>query len=318
MRKKSTVTVNELIASKMTTLTMADKVNTANNYRTLLHFIEGNFGTVMACDCTPGFVQRMDAAMAGLSPSTKATYFATFKSIWHYAEYKGYTGKAEYPFQRHPWEMDKVKIPKGRKRSESYLSREDMSKIYRYWENMDFCPRKRYIGLFLASYLCNGCNMADLVRLKYNNDWYSSDGKILSFIRHKTADKSPTYVRVPVTGWLRKIMDCIADEPVRNGYVFGSFIRGWDHSEKALLKHIMVLNNTTGKMLRSEMKKAGMRDDLSVTYARHSFSTAMHHLGAPFAMTEQMMGHSGGGVAFSYIGSFSDADLFKWNELLIV
>lgn len=316
--KKSTVTMNELVTSKMANLMAANKINTANNYRSLLHFLERNFGVVYCSDCTPGFVQKMDAAMAGLSPSTKATYFATFRAIWNYANYKGYTGKADYPFRTKSYEIDKVKVPKILRRSEWYASREEMSEIYRYWEGMDDCIRKRYIGLFLASYLCNGANLNDVVRLQYNNDWFSSGGTILSFVRKKTEERAPVKVRVPVTGWLRKILDYMADEPVRNGYVFGSFIRGWEHSEKAMQKRVMTLNNSASKILKKELGKAGMRNDLSVTFARHSFSSALHHLGAPFALVEQAMGHSGGGVAFNYIASFSDKDLFKWSELLIV
>lgn len=318
MRKKSTVTMNELVTSKMANLMAANKINTANNYRSLLHFLERNFGVVYCSDCGPEFVQRMDAAMAGLSPSTKATYFACFRAIWNYANYKGWTCGAEYPFRTKSYEYDKIAVPKILRRSEWYASRDEMSEIYRYWESMPDGVRKRYIGLFLASYLMNGANLNDVVRLTYNNDWYTSGGKILSFVRKKTEERTPIKVRIAVTGWLKKIMDYMADEPSRNWYVFGSFIDGWQHSEKAMQKRIMTLNNSTSKILKKELGKAGFRNDLSVTFARHSFSSALHHLGAPFALVEQMMGHSGGGIAFNYIASFSDKDIFKWSELLIV
>lgn len=317
MRKKSTVTVNELVSSKMAILTAANKINTAHNYRSLLHFLERNFGVVYCAECNPEFVQRMDVAMAGLSPSTKATYYACFRAIWNYANYKGYTCGCEYPFRTHPYEQDKVRVPKILRRSECYASRNEMSDIYRYWQGMEDGLRKKYIGLFLASYLCNGCNLADLVRMTYNNDWYTSGCRIISFVRHKTADRTPIKVRVPVTGWLRSILDYMADEPSRGGLVFGSFVEGYTISEKVLQKRIMSLNNSVGKILKKELGKAGFRNDMSITFARHSYSTALHHIGAPFALVEQALGHTGTGIAFNYIGSFSDDDLFKWNELLI-
>ena len=310
--------MNELIASKMVQLKSNNQINTSNNYRSLLHFIERNFGVVRASECDSAFVQRMNAAMSHLSNSSKAVYFACFKSVWFFAQYKGYTGKAEFPFRRNAYETDKVKIPKMARRTEHWMTREDMSTLFNYWRGMKNGLRKRYVGLFLASYLMNGCNVADLVRMRYNNDWFVSNGRILTFVRHKTAEKSPVTVRVPVIPQLKEILDCIADQPYRNGLVFGSFTEGILPGEDALLKRIMALNNGVTKILRKELPKAGLRGDVSVTYARHSYSTVLNHLCAPFAMIERALGHVGDGVAFNYIGSFSDDMLYEWNSKLII
>lgn len=318
MQKKSNVTMNELIASKMVQLKSNNQINTSNNYRTLLHFIERNYGVVRCCDCGPEFVKRMEASMSSLSKSTRANYFACLKSIWYFANYKGYTCGAEFPFQRKSWESDKVKIPKMAKRTESWMTREEMTVLFQWWQGMKDGLRKRYIGMFLASYLMNGANVADLVRIRYNNDWFVTKGRVLTFVRHKTAEKSPVTVRVPVTEWLHSILEYMADEPVRGGLVFGSFTKGVLPGEDALLKRIMSLNNGITKILRKELPKAGLRGDVSVTFARHSYSTVLNHLCAPFAMIEKALGHSGDGVGFNYIGAFSDDMLHQWNSQLIL
>ena len=318
--KKKEKSINELICSKMENLKMNGQLNTAHNYRTLLHFIERNYGIVMASQCGPEFVQRMYRDMSGLSDSTKASYFAYFKAIWQFAEYMGYTGKAAFPFQRKAYEADKVRIPRMARRTEHYLTRDDMTRIYNYWKGMEDGVRKRYIAVFLFSYLANGANVADLLRLTYNTDWFSSGGRVLSFVRHKTASRTGIKVRIPVTNWLKDVMDYLADEPVRGMPVLGSFLNGADlRDEDRVMKRIMCVNNSTSKILRKELKKIGIREDICVTMARHSYSTAMHHIGCPFALVEQALGHSNGGnIAFNYIGHFNDDDLMKWNEMLIV
>lgn len=315
--KKSNVTINELVSEKMVQLRENNQINTSNSYRTLLHFLERHFGVVLCRECDASFVKRMNAVMDGMSQSTKANYFACLKSVWYYAQYKGYTGKMDFPFRRKSWETDKVRIPKMTRRTECWMSLDEITALYRHWCDMPNGIRKRYVGLFLASYLMNGANVADLVRIRYNSEWFASGGRIITFVRHKTADKSPTTVRVPVTVWLKPILEYMADKPFRGGLVFGSFVDGCT-TEDSINKKVMTLNNCCTKILRKVMKSAGMRDDVSVTFARHSYSTNLNHLGAPFAMIEKNLGHSGGGdAAFNYIGNFSEEALFKWNELLI-
>lgn len=323
-RKKSNATINELVCEKMAVLKSNGKYCTLHNYRALLHFIEKHFGVLKASDCDAAAVMRMKNLMAHLSPSTQASYFACLKSIWNYASYIGATGKTEYPFQRYAYELDKVRVPRIQRRTESYLTVSDMSMLYRHWFTIPDNgkrnkSRKMYLGLFLMSYLMNGANVNDIVRMTYNNDWYTSGGKILSFVRHKTADKSPVKVRVPLTDLLSPIFHFLSSEEKRNGPMFGGLLGGVRlDDEESLLRRVMYLNNYASKRVRSECKLLGIMEDVSMTFARHSYSTAMHHMGAPFALVENNLGHSGSGVAFNYIGSFSDSDLFKWNELLIV
>lgn len=324
MKEKKNTTVNELICEKIAILRMNGKIPTSRNYSSLLHFIERNFGLLKASECDAACVMKMKILMKDLSPSTQASYFACLKSIWNYAHYKGHTGKTEYPFQRHQYEIDKVKVPKTRKRTEHFLTIDQMSSIYHHWFDMPDKRKmdrscKRYVGLFLFSYLGNGANINDLVRIRYNNDYWNSDGKVLTFVRHKTEDKSPVKVTIPITGLLKPVLEYIADEPSRNGLVLGSFMEKTDiNNNDAVYNRIMYLNNFTSVKVRKICRELGLRNDVCVTFARHSYSSALHHIGAPFALVEKNLGHSGSDVAFNYIGSFSNEDIFKWNEKLIV
>lgn len=315
---------NQLIAEKIALLKQQGKYCTVNAYRSLLHLIEREFGVVKCSDCGAAFAMRLAGAMRdkGLSQSTIHTYLACYRAVWNYGVYRKLIRDAEHPIQRYPFELDKPKMPSISQRSENYLTREQMSSLYRHWESLPSATesqrnKRRYLGLFLMSYLCNGANLNDLVRMTYNNDWFNSGGRILSFVRHKTVDRSPVKVRIPVTGWLAAVMDCIADKPSSNGLVLGSFVDGADN-EEALRKRLTFLNNYTSRITRYEGCSIGLRHDITASFARHSYSTAMHHMGAPFSLVEGAMGHSHRwDVAFNYIASYSDDALFEWNSKLI-
>lgn len=314
MKQKNTVTLNELVTEKMVIMENDGKMNSAHNYRTLLHFIQKHFGIVLISECGPEFIKQMDKCLADYSPSTKSTYYSLLKSIWHYAEYKGYTGKCEYPFRRKQYEMDKIAIPKILRRSDWWVDIKGMSEIYHSWENMKDGNRKRYIGLFLTSYLFNGANINDIVRIRFTRDWFQSNGTILSFIRKKTAEKSPTKVRVPVTKWVKPILEYMGEEPELNGLVFKSFIDGYDMTENSLFKRIMTLNSVISK----QIKIVTGRPDISTTTARHSFITNANHLGFNYSIIEQMAGHVLSDVSGNYIGQAPVERLFEVGNALII
>lgn len=316
--------INELIVEKMAMLRQNGKFGTLHNYRGLLHFIEKHFGVLKAVDCNAAAVMRMKNLMSHLSTSTQASYLACLKSIWNYARYIGATGKTDYPFQRHSYEINKIRVPRIQRRMDSYLTIEQISALYHHWFTIPTdkkfnISRKKHLGLFLLSYLGNGANMNDLLRLTYNNDWFNSNGKVLSFIRHKTAEKSPVKVRIPVTHWLKPILDFIADEPVKNAPVLGSFLNGCQlDDEEKLLKKIMYHNTYSSKRVRYECKILGIRDDVSMTFARHSYATILNHLGCNFSLIEQCLGHILPGVSGHYIGNAPIETLIEMNEKLIV
>ena len=84
------------------------------------------------------------------------------------------------------------------------------------------------LGLFLVQYLCNGFNMADAARLKYDSYYFQNSGKAFRFNRKKTARNSAdgSEVIIPIIEPLQKILDEIAAPPTRDGYVFPQILNG--------------------------------------------------------------------------------------------
>lgn len=313
-------TLNSLIELKMKSLEEDGKVSTNKSYRTLLSYIESHFGEVDIKSVNPEFAKKMKKVMTaeGKSTSTINNYFALLSSIFNYAVYKKYTTADKYPFQRKSYELDKVKKPKPVKRTDWFLKKEQMQLIYGEWQKETNQSIKRYVGIFLASYLCNGANLADVLRLRYDSNYYKNDKKVLVFTRKKTQGRSDSKVTIPITTHLKSIIDAIGDSEAKNGYVFGSFLNGIDTTNQSAIDgRVMYINTYTSKVARAFCNRIGIEENVSVTYARHSYSTILNHLNAPYSIVEYNLGHSLSGVSGNYIAKPQIEDLFKYNELLL-
>lgn len=313
---------NTLIQQKIDFLVADGRYGTANNYRNILHYIEQRYGLVECSKITPHWATEFQMKMKkeGKSPSTINNYFSMITAIFNYGVYKGYCKMEDYPIQKAPWELDKPKKPAMLKRSESYLNKQQMQELFNHWKQMPtdkpyLLKRKKYVGLFLMSYLCNGANLADLLRLKYNPDYFNNDGKILTFHRQKVKARSNAKVTIPIIPQLKEIMDYLANEPVLNGHVL-PFSEGITDEVK-MMKMVTYTNVRVRDVMNVVGKKLLGREGISITYARHSYSTVLHHAGCNFAMVEQNLGHSLNGVAGNYIGQQTIDELFKCNSNLL-
>ena len=319
--KNSNRSLNELLSEKMTILKGEGRAS-HRNYRTLLRYIESRYGVVPMSNVTPQFAAGLHSRLKGdrKSAATIKTYFAMLQSVASYGAYLGCV-KGDHKLTRSKsYELDKVKLEKPKTRRNKWLSFEDMSKLWGYWESLPSVNRgeKRYLGLFLASYLANGCNFADLLRLKYDDEYFSSGKRLFGFFRHKTINSSGVYVKVPIISKLKAVIGVVGDAEEYDGLVFGSFTSEVpeDDSESLDLR-IMYMNTYCSKVVRKVCVKLGIREDVSVTFARHSYISRMHHIGAPYSLCERNVGHVLAGVADSYIGDYDIGTLFKWNEQIL-
>lgn len=300
-------TLNELIQFKMSLLEMDEKVATYNSYRTLLAYIDKHYGDIPMNDVDTDFCRRLsnDLKSEGKSPSTERTYYAMLTAIWNYASYKGYTSN-EFPFQKHSYELDKVKKPRPRKRNNCFLTKEQITSIYKLWLDLS---DQYYVGLFLASYLSNGANLNDVLRFKW-----CENQRLITFQRHKTMEKTDMVIKVPVIAPLEAIFNEIGQQYQPNTPIFPDTPID---NEKLIHKHVMNTNNKVTKAIREIAPTLNLPENISTTWARHTFSTVMHQSNVPYAYTEMALGHTLDGVASNYIGGFSIEDSFKFNKNLL-
>lgn len=298
-------TLNELIRFKMELLEQDEKVATYKSYRTLLSYIQSHYGDVDIATVDAAFCRQLakDLKSEGKSPSTERTYYAMLTAIWNYASYKGYTAN-DFPFQKHSYELDKIKKPKPRKRTDCFLTKEQMGQLYGLWTTLS---DQYHVGLFLASYLSNGANLNDVLRFRWNKD-----PRIITFRRRKTKEKSDMLITVPVIPQLSAIFGEIASPWQPDAPLFRI-----PETEADIQKAVMAANNAVTRAVRDIAPSIGLPDNISTTWARHTFSTVMHQSNVPYAYTEMAMGHTLDGVAGNYIGSFTVEKSFEYNSNLL-
>lgn len=296
--KKRAETLDGLMAMKMATL---DNLGTIQNYKSAIRQLNSLFKQGLELKDTDSHSIKKFAdhlKKQGRSDTTVNIYLSVVKASINYGIYKGLYDENKYPFKKNAWECDKVSLPKSAKRSDRYMSIEDMDRV---WE-LFIDTGNKWLGLFLFSYLTGGMNLADMIGLKFTREWVKSNA--IRWTRKKTAHKCSNTTTVPVSSWVEKLLERMGIEPVEGRLVF-PFLDDSDYF-KTKCKASTYINNALRKHSLGSM-----------TYARHSFATIMTKLGAPAILVEQAMGHSLGGVASHYIAGFDVDDMREWFEKLL-
>lgn len=125
---------------------------------------------------------------------------------------------------------------KSNSRKHEFLDVSTMKRLYDFWEKdealdengKELFPQKdkhalfRDLGLFLFMYLADGQNLADTLRLTYDDWYFVTGGKQIRFYRHKTRDRneSASEVIFPVTLELKKILDKYGNKPKSGSRIF--------------------------------------------------------------------------------------------------
>lgn len=253
-------------------------------------------GDVQVADLSKATIDRWVIRMNadGLSDTTIHIYLSTVKTICLTAVELGYISSS--PFKG-------VKIPKGLKRNDCYLTIEEIRELSSHAD--DECVR-----WFIISYLCNGINPVDMASLRYTDHYFRTNGNELEYARSKTEHHGRNPIYIPITPLLKSAMDGYAAQQKLNGLVFPQIWRGAT-GEVQRAKEVHYFTVRTNKAL----KKYNHR--LSLTWARHSYKTTLMRLGVPEVFTEQMLGHVDNSVAGFYRGGFSPEDRMKYNSMLL-
>ena len=265
-----------------------------------------------------------------ISDSTAGIYLRACRIAWNAAVREGYLKDVPYPFSNKK-EKGLVSIPASAKRRKCYLRVKQMTELYNlfiskqypdHWTEAHTATAHFSLGLFLVQYLCNGFNMADAARLKYDDYYFQNEGKAFRFNRKKTENTSAdgSEVTIPIIAPLQRILDEIAAPPTRDGYVFPQIFKGAE-SEEDRRKRTQQEN----KNVRDRMNKIcheALHWDKSIkptsTWCRHSFGTNLHNAGVELDYISEAMGHSSGDHAIThiYLDAYPLEKQMEYNSLL--
>lgn len=218
-------------------------------------------------------------------------------------------------------------------RKHEFLDVATMKQLYDFWEKDEavdeegkelYFPKEKHavfrdLGLFLFMYLGDGQNLADTLRLTYDEWYFATHGKQLRFFRHKTMDRNEDASEVifPVTDELQKIIDRYGNEPKLGRRVFPIM------SPLITPEQEVWVIQRYNKYIRQHMAKVagllGMEQKPSATWARHSFATNLNNSGeVPYKYISDSMGHSGSSdITSNYIGAYPLEKMLEYNWYLL-
>jgi len=177
--------------------------------------------------------------------------------------------------------------------------------------------------MFLAQYLCNGCNLYDLALIRYDDYYDISEHKALRFFRHKTKDhsESGSEVIIPIIPPLKKILDELA-APAKRGELLFPFLlgEGVDPDSMKARDKIHQENHNVADRVKKIAKILDWEIEPSSTFARHSFATNMSRAKVPMDYIGFAMGHSLGNkgqITKRYISPYPIEEQMQYNSYLL-
>jgi len=297
-------TVNNALRAKISALEYEERIGTMQIYEQTLRITEEFAGTnISFSSITVQWLRKCEQFwLQTKNQTTTGMHFRNIRTIINEARRAGIFKEAQYPFGK-----DRFEIKTGEAHKKS-LTIKQIKSIFDYSDGNITTDKYRDLWLFI--YLCNGINVADMIRLKYTN---IVDGEI-SFVRQKTerTAKSRKEIRVIITPELQAIIDRWGIQN-KFGFIF-PYLNG---KETPLERK--TINKELTKRINKRMKLIG--EALSIgkitTYtARHSFATVLKRGGANIAYISESLGHSDLKTTESYLASFERGDREKNANLL--
>lgn len=291
--------------SKIEALEQAGRIGSAIMYGCTIRSIEKfTKKDIKFNEVTKDWLQRYESHLTDLKRSytTIGMYMRSLRAIINEGKKQGIITEAQYPFRDY-------KIPTGEGRKIA-LTLKQIGEVLKYPLVTETDMLYRDIWFF--SYLCNGINVADLLKLRYSN---IVNGEILWY-RQKTirTEKRKKEIAATLLPQMQLIIDKWGNTEKRpNNYIFPFLKEGLSpREEKRITQNLLLQINKC-------MHKIGMDLNLGniTTYvARHSYATILKRSGANIAFISESLGHSDQKTTESYLDSFEKEERQKNAELL--
>lgn len=315
-----------------------DRVGTAENYQWALNSFQKYAGDVRGFKVDKNVINKWNDAMQNgvyidgiltgkIADATRGMYLRTCRVVWNECIRQGFLTEDKYPFSNKDKTL--ISIPRGKRRQQSYLSVDEMTKLYQVfteknypdtWDPAYKARAHESLGLFLAQYICNGFNLTDAGRLQYNRTYFAEGGKAFEFMRKKTSARSNdmSVVIVPIIEPLQVILDEIGAKPEKDAYVFPQIFKGVTDESQRRKMTVQENSNIKDRMIRICKDVLGWDKVVSGTWARHSFATNLKLAGVEEQYISESMAHShGNDVTSGYQDMYPLEIRFRNNSKLL-
>ena len=257
-------------------------------------------------DIIPDWLRKYESHMLkeGKAYTTVGMYMRAIRTIINEAKRGGLIKESQYPFGK-----DKYEIPTGEGRKLA-LNMQQIKAMVTYTDGTE--TTERYRDLWFFSYLCNGINFADLLKLKYSN----VVGDEICFYRQKTirTSKVKKEIQATITAEMQTIIDRWGNPDKKPDNFIFQYLTGIETpmQEKNKVKEVT-------KRVNKKLKKIGAAlgiEGVSTYTARHSYATVLKRSGANIAFISESLGHSDLKTTENYLASFEKDERRKNAALL--
>jgi integrase len=240
----------------------------------------------------------------GKTYTTVGMYMRAVRAIINEAKRSGIFKESQYPFGKGRYE-----IPSGEGRKLA-LTMQQIKAVITYTDGRD--TTERYRDLWFFSYLCNGINFTDLLKLKYSN----IIGDEMCFYRQKTirTSKVKREIQAMITPEMLSIIERWGNsDKSQDNYIF-PYLKGGE-SPMQEKKTILDVTKRTNKRLKIIGTAVGV-EGLTTYAARHSYATVLKRSGANIAFISESLGHNDLKTTENYLASF-EKDTRRKNAALL-
>ncbi|GHT47597.1 integrase [Bacteroidia bacterium] len=300
--KGLTDTLNIAFKTKIETLIETGAVGNSITYQCAYRYLEKYAGTNIHFESiTVDWLKKYEKAMLseGKSYTTISMYIRSMRALFNEAKNAGIIKEAQYPFGKGKYE---VPTGKGRKMA---LTLQQIKQVITYADEAE--ATEHYRDLWFFSYLCNGININDMLKLKYAN----IDGDEIHFYRSKTlhTSKEKKEIEALLTPEMKQIIEKWGNpDKSPNSYVF-PFLTG-NETPMEQKKRIQDITRRINKHVKKIGDKLGI-PNISTYTARHSFASVLKRSGTNIAYISDSLGHSDLKTTENYLASFEKEERIK-------
>lgn len=293
--------------NKIKSLEEAGQVGTASTYQCAVTSIQKYTSRdIRFSDITIEWLKKYESHLLNedKSRTTVKFYIGALRSIMNEGRNLMIITEAQYPFGKGKFE---IKTATGRKMA---LTLPQIKLVLDYPLSTDSEIKCRDLWFF--SYLLNGANFNDLLRLKFKD----IAGGEVHFYRQKTirTTQRQKLIVAPLLPEMNAIIQKWGNsERKPDSYLFPYLSHGLTpREEKRIIQNVVRLVN---KKMAKISKDLGL-DTISTYTARHSYATVLKRSGANISFISESLGHSDIRTTENYLSSFEQEERLKNAELL--
>ena len=307
LSKGDITTLDTFITNKIAALRNNEQIGTAMFYENTLQSMRQYAGeNILITAITPEWLSKYEKHMLKLDRSytTIGMYARAIRTMLNEAKKAGIIKESQYPFGK-----GKYEIPASESRKLA-LTIQQINQVVTFTDGNE--ATEKYRDLWFFSYLCNGINFTDILRLKYAN---IQNGEI-AFTRAKTirTSKVKKELYAIITPEIQAIIDRWGNDDKSLGSYIFPYLNGDEtpEEEKNRIKDVVRRCNKKMKIIGESIGING----ISTYTARHSYATVLKRSGANIAYISESLGHNDLKTTENYLASFEREEREKNAKLL--